>query len=112
MLDHDARLAGYAALASALAARCARLPGARVELKQFTLDERLVDGPVNAVLVRGADAAPARGGAGRAATRASGRWSHGDALVFCTEALSDGEVGRDRRRADRDLAKPGRWLSL
>ena len=64
VLDHDARLAGYASLAGALAARCARAGGRGVELKQFTLDERLVDGPVNAVLVRGGPAA-AGGGAGR-----------------------------------------------
>ena len=56
-LDHEARLAGYAELADALASRCAALAGARVELKQFTLDERLVDGPPNAVLVRGGDPA-------------------------------------------------------
>ena len=90
-LDHDARLAGYATLADALAARCERLPGARVERKQFTLDERLVDGPVNAVLVRGAD--PVALEAGLAAANPSIRaMAEGDALVFCTEALRSGEV--------------------
>jgi D-glucosaminate-6-phosphate ammonia-lyase len=91
VLDHDARLAGYAALAEALAARCAELPGARVERKQFTLDERLVDGPINAVLVRGGDAVALEGrlAAGDPSIRAM---AEGDALVFCTEALRLAEV--------------------
>jgi D-glucosaminate-6-phosphate ammonia-lyase len=90
-LDHDARLAGYAALAEALAARCAALPGARVALAQFTLDERLVDGPVNAVLLRGRDprGLEAALAAGDPSIRAM---AFGDALVFCTEALAAGEV--------------------
>jgi L-seryl-tRNA(Ser) seleniumtransferase len=88
--DHDARLAGYAELASALAARCAELAGARVELKQFTLDERLVDGPVNAVLVRGRPPAElvAALAAGDPSIRAM---AYDDALVFCTEALTAAE---------------------
>lgn len=91
VLDHDARLAGYAALAETLARRCAELPGARVERKQFTLDERLVDGPINAVLVRGGDARALE--AGLAAADPSIRaMAEGDALVFCTEALREPEV--------------------
>jgi D-glucosaminate-6-phosphate ammonia-lyase len=91
VLDHDARLAGYAALAAGLAERCAELPGARVELKRLTLDERLVDGPVNAVLVRGGPAAEldAALAAGCPSVRAL---VDGDALVFCTEALTAGET--------------------
>jgi D-glucosaminate-6-phosphate ammonia-lyase len=92
VLDHDARLAGYAAHAAGLAERCAEeLPGARVELKQLTLDERLVDGPVNAVLVRGGPAAEldAALAAGCPSVRAL---VDGDALVFCTEALTAGET--------------------
>jgi hypothetical protein len=63
-----------------------------VERKQFTLDERLVDGPINAVLVRGGDAAAleARLAAGDPSIRAM---AEGDALVFCTEALRAEEVG-------------------
>jgi L-seryl-tRNA(Ser) seleniumtransferase len=87
VLDHDARLAGYAELASVLAARCADLPGASVELKQFTLDEQLVDGPVNALLVRGRSPAPlvAALAAGDPSIRAM---AFGDALMLCTEALT------------------------
>jgi L-seryl-tRNA(Ser) seleniumtransferase len=87
VLDHDARLKGYAELAAALAARCAELPGARVELKQFTLDEQLVDGPINAVLVRGGAAAGlvTALAAGDPSIRAM---AYDGALVFCTEALT------------------------
>jgi L-seryl-tRNA(Ser) seleniumtransferase len=90
VLDHDARLGGYASVARALAARCAELPGASVELKQFTLDEQLVEGPVNAVLVRG------RGASRLVAALAAGDPSiralaYDDGVVFCTEALSAGE---------------------
>ena len=67
------------------------LPGARIELKQFTLDERL---------------RRRAGQRGRACAGAGDRWSRrwppgdpsvraivaGDALVFCTEALTGGEV--------------------
>jgi seryl-tRNA(Sec) selenium transferase len=91
-LDHEARLDGHAALARSLAARCASLPGARVELKRFTLDDGLVDdGPVNAVLVWGRPAASLKAGlaAGDPSIRAI---VSGDALVFCTEALRAGEL--------------------
>jgi L-seryl-tRNA(Ser) seleniumtransferase len=90
-LDHEARLAGYAEVARALAERCRALAGARVELKQFTLDERLVDGPLNAVLVRGGDPAwlMAELAAGDPSVRA---FVDGDALVFCTDALTAAEL--------------------
>ena len=90
-MDHDARLAGLAELARALAAHCGELDGALVSLKQFTLDERLVDGPLNAVLVRGGD--PGRLVAELAAGDPSVRaFADGDALVFCTDALTAPEV--------------------
>ena len=90
-LDHEARLAGYAELADALASRCGALAGARVELKQFTLDERLIDGPRNAVLLRGGDPASlvAELSRGDPSVRA---FAEGDATVFCTDALTAGEV--------------------
>ena len=74
-LDHDARLAGYAALAQRVwPSVCGSLPGARVELEQFTLDERLV----RRAGQRGAAARPRAGARSRPrsrrATRASGRW--------------------------------------
>jgi L-seryl-tRNA(Ser) seleniumtransferase len=90
-MDHDARLAGLAELARALAARCGELDGALVSLQQFTLDERLIDGPLNAVLVRGGD--PGRLVAELAAGDPSVRaFVDGDALVFCTDALTVPEV--------------------
>ena len=66
------------------------MPGAEISLSHFTLEEALVDdGLVNAVLVRG-------GGdltGALAAREVSVRAMFGDdALVFCTEALTDGEV--------------------
>jgi L-seryl-tRNA(Ser) seleniumtransferase len=82
--DHEARLRGYADLAEQLARR---LPGA--ELKQFTLDERLIDGPVNAVVVPGAAALAPALAAREVSIRAI---VSGDSLAFCTEALTGGEV--------------------
>ncbi len=89
LLDHDARLAGYAELADTLAERFSALPGARVELKRFTLDEELVDGPVNAVLVHGAAALEASLASGDPSIRAM---VAGDGLVLCTEALGSSEL--------------------
>ena len=91
-IDHAARWEGYGELARALAARCGDLPGADCALRQFTLDERLTDGPVNAVVVRGA-----RDPAGVIARMAAGDPSvrgmlDGDAVILCTEALSATEA--------------------
>jgi L-seryl-tRNA(Ser) seleniumtransferase len=82
-LDHSARLAGYAERAEALATRCGG------SLKQFTLDERIVDGPVNAVVVAGAGALAGPLAAGDPSIRAI---VDGDTLVLCTEALTASEV--------------------
>jgi hypothetical protein len=88
-------------------ARCATLAGARVEwaddiaaaiatgpaaiLHPAHLDERLVDGPVNAVLVRGRRASELE--AALAAGDPSVRTMvDGDAIVLCTEALTAGEL--------------------
>jgi L-seryl-tRNA(Ser) seleniumtransferase len=84
-LDHEARWDGYGALARELAA----LLGPPVELKRFTLDERLVDGPVNAVVVPGAASLEPLLAAGDPSVRAI---VDGDALVLCTETLAPGEV--------------------
>ena len=81
--------AGYAELARALAERLAALAGARVELAAFTLDERLVDGPVNAVLLRGGGDLTGALAARDPSVRAM---FLDDAVVFCTEALSAPEV--------------------
>ena len=64
-------------------------PGARVELKQFTLDEEFVNGPVNAVLVHGAAALEAALAAGDPSIRAL---ADDEGLVFCTEALASREL--------------------
>jgi D-glucosaminate-6-phosphate ammonia-lyase len=90
--DHEARLAGHAARASALSARCGALAGAGVELGQFTLDERWVaDGPVNAVLLRGRDPAALETAlaAGDPSVRAL---VLDDALMLCSETLREDEV--------------------
>jgi L-seryl-tRNA(Ser) seleniumtransferase len=88
-LDHEARLAGCAERARALAERCGSLAGARVEIGQFTLDEHWVaDGPVNALLLRGRDAAAlacALSG-GDPSIRAM---VLEDAVMFCTDTLLD-----------------------
>jgi L-seryl-tRNA(Ser) seleniumtransferase len=92
-VDHDARLRGYASLAESLAARVGPRRGARGELRQFTLDERVVDGPVNAVVLRGAG-----GRAGEvvdalaAGTPSVRAMLDGDAIVLCTEALRRFEI--------------------
>jgi L-seryl-tRNA(Ser) seleniumtransferase len=88
--DHGARLDGYASLARALAERVSELPGADVELGCFTLDERLVAEPVNAVLVRGGGDLTQALAARDPSVRAM--FIDG-ALVFCTEALSAPELG-------------------
>jgi L-seryl-tRNA(Ser) seleniumtransferase len=90
--DHEARLAGYGALAASLAERCRALPGATATCARFTLDEAVVDdGPVNAVLLRARD--PALLEAALAARDPSVRaMALSDALLFCTEALGAEEV--------------------
>jgi seryl-tRNA(Sec) selenium transferase len=90
--DQAARWEGYGALASALAEPLSALPGARCTLRRFTLDERLVDGPVNAVVLDGAPD-PAAVAAALAAGDPSVRCLVVDgALMFCTETLADGEL--------------------
>jgi D-glucosaminate-6-phosphate ammonia-lyase len=97
--DHAARWERYAAVARSLADA---LGGG--ELKQFTLDERLVDGPVNAVVMPGA--------AGLASALADGDPSiraivDGDALVLCTETLEPGEVDEIAGVWRKTLARAG-----
>jgi seryl-tRNA(Sec) selenium transferase len=83
-MDHGARWEGYAALARDLAAAIGD-----AELRQFTLDERLADGPVNAVVVPGAAALEPLLAAGDPSVRAI---TVADALVFCTETLAPAEI--------------------
>lgn len=84
-MDHASRWAGYEASARAIAAA---LPGA--SLAQFTLDERLVDGPVNAVVLPGEAELVSALAAGDPSIRAL---DVGDALVVCTETLAADEIG-------------------
>jgi D-glucosaminate-6-phosphate ammonia-lyase len=90
-LDHDARRRGYAALADELARLLRALPGARVELRQFTLEEELLaDGPVNAVAVwGGGDLTTALAALAPVGVQAL---AEGDATVFCTETVTGEEV--------------------
>lgn len=101
-MDHEARLRGYAELAATLARRCAALPGARVSLKCFTLDERVVDGPINAVVLHGAGSLEPALAAGDPSIRCV---VNGDALVLCTEALRRPEL--DEIAAALEAAWPG-----
>jgi L-seryl-tRNA(Ser) seleniumtransferase len=83
-MDHAGRWERYGELAR-------ELQGATGgSLRQFTLDERLIDSPqVNAVVVPGAGRLEAELAAGDPSVRAM---AYGDDLVFCTETLSPGEV--------------------
>jgi seryl-tRNA(Sec) selenium transferase len=101
-LDHEVRLAGESARARALAAELEGLP---VSLARFTWDERVVAEPVNAVLVRGRAPVALAGllAAGDPSVRAL---AMDDALLLCTETLTDAEVAEAAaavRRAWADL---------
>lgn len=50
-MDHEARWREYGRRAARLAARLGSETGLRVEERQFTLGERLVEGPVNALVI-------------------------------------------------------------
>ena len=92
--DHAARWEGYGALASALAERLSALPGARCALRRFTLDERLVDGPVNAVVLAGARGPRGRGRrAGRRRPVRARLVVDGDARVLHRDAARTAELG-------------------
>jgi hypothetical protein len=83
-MDHAARWEGYGAIARELQA----VVGG--SLRQFTLDERLIEDPlVNAVVVPGAGRLEDELAAGDPSVRAM---AYGDDLVFCTETLAPGEV--------------------
>jgi D-glucosaminate-6-phosphate ammonia-lyase len=91
-MDHAARRDAFRARAEGLAARLDRLPGADCALRRFTLDERLDDGPVNAVVLTGAADAAAVAGALAAGDPAVCCTVAGDSLVFCTETLAAEEL--------------------
>ena len=89
----------------ALAARAAGAAGrAASRCGTFTLDERLVDGPVNAV-ARARRREPCAARAGRAATRACARWRRRRARVLHRGADGERASTRSARRCPRDLAK-------
>jgi D-glucosaminate-6-phosphate ammonia-lyase len=90
VVDHAARVRGYAELAGSLAVRLRELPGARVSEMVFTVDERLIDGPsANAVVVHGAGALVEPLAAGDPSVRAL---VEGDALVLCLETVRPDEL--------------------
>jgi D-glucosaminate-6-phosphate ammonia-lyase len=83
-LDHDARWERYGAVARELQSAVGG------ELRQFTLDERVIEDPlVNAVVVAGAGRLADKLAVGDPSVRAL---SVGEDLVFCTETLAPGEV--------------------
>jgi len=83
-LDHSARWEDYGAIARELQG----VVGG--SLRQFTLDERLIESElVNAVVVPGAGRLESELAAGDPSVRAM---AYGDDLVFCTETLAPGEV--------------------
>lgn len=94
--DPEARWAGYRARAEALLELVADLPGLDATLAGWTLDEHLVDEPVNAVAIRRPGST--QGDAElRAAELAAGRPSIrcmpvDGALVFCVETVRDEEL--------------------
>ena len=111
-LDHDARLAGYAALAEALAARCARAAG---RARGAASSSRSTSGWSTVRSTRCSCAAGPRGaggGARRAATRASGRWPTATRSCSAPRPLRAGEVDEIVAALAARLAKPGRWLSV
>jgi L-seryl-tRNA(Ser) seleniumtransferase len=75
-LDHELRWAGYAErVGSLMEALRERRPGLRLAARQFTLDERLIDAPVNSLVVE-LDSA-------EDAARADRSLAEGDPRVFC-----------------------------
>jgi D-glucosaminate-6-phosphate ammonia-lyase len=95
-LDHEARWAGYASSVQTLAELLRGVAGLTATAGGFTLDERLVDEPVNAVVVRGP------GGSEFDAERLAGELASGrpsircipmnGALVFCVETVLEDEL--------------------
>jgi D-glucosaminate-6-phosphate ammonia-lyase len=95
-LDHERRWAGYGDTVERLGALLADVPAIRTSPACFTLDERLVDEPVNALVVRAA------GGGTLDADRLAGELAAGspsihcipmkEALVFCVETVFEDEV--------------------
>ena len=83
-MDHAARWERYGAVARELQGAIGG------ELRQFTLDERLIEDPlVNAVVVPGAGRLADSLAAGDPSVRAM---AFADDLVFCSETLAPGEV--------------------
>jgi len=95
--DHTARWAEYGKRAEELLGMLGSLNGGQAGLAGWTLDERLVDEPVNAVAVRWpgeTQAAAERRAKGLADGRPSIRCMPVDgALVFCVETVRDDELG-------------------
>jgi len=95
-LDHDARWTGYARSVETLAELLRGVPGVTATAGGFTLDERVVDEPVNAVVVRGpggseldADRLAEELAIGRPSIRCV---AMDGALVFCLETVLEGEL--------------------
>jgi L-seryl-tRNA(Ser) seleniumtransferase len=95
-LDHAARWVRYGAMVHALAHGLAEVDGLELIPRGFTMDERLVAAPVNALVARLGPNAPVSADA-LAARLEAGSPSvvcvvQGDRLIFCVEVLAEEEI--------------------
>jgi L-seryl-tRNA(Ser) seleniumtransferase len=108
--DHDERWAGYAETVELLVGLFADTPGVTTEAACFTLDERLVEKPVNALVVRGQDGSEFD--ADHLAEMLAAGWPSircvpmEGALVFCVETVFEGEPEQIATRLRELLAVP------
>ncbi len=106
-MDHDARWASYARRVLALQAGLADLPALAARPAQFTLDERIIDAPPNALVLRPGSVEQA---AALEEALASGTprilcVREGDEVVLCVETVEESEdatvAARLRAAAER-----------
>jgi D-glucosaminate-6-phosphate ammonia-lyase len=103
-LDHEKRWRGYAERVQALAERLSAGPSTlTVEQRQFTLDERLVDAPVNALVLVLDSAAQAAG--------VEDRLAEGDPRIFCVPMENRLVFCVETVRPDQDDALASRILA-
>ncbi len=104
-MDHAARWARQARHAAELERAVAGLPGVRTSRGYFTMDERIVAEPVNALVVEVDHLTPARVGAALAAGEPSIACVVEESrLIFCTDVTADEEIPVIGRRLREVLA--------